>query len=47
MSRNKPLIVPQTYQGGKEWDDWIAQFENMATINGWDGEAKLNWIKYA
>ena len=45
MSRNKPLIVPETYQGGEGWDDWIARFENVATVNGWDAEVKLNWIK--
>ena len=45
MSRNKPLIVPETYQGGKGLSDCIARFETMATINGRDGEAKLNWIK--
>ena len=40
-----PLIVPEIYQGGEGWDDWIARFENVATVNGWDAEAKLNWIK--
>ena len=46
MSRNKPpVIVPETYQGGEGWDDWISRFENVATVNGWDAEAKLNWIK--
>ena len=45
MSRGKPLIVPETYQGGEGWDNWIARFENMATVNGWNAEAKLNWIK--
>ena len=45
MSRNKPLIVPETYQGGEGWDDWITRFKNVATVNGWDAEAKLNWIK--
>lgn len=46
MSRSsKPLIVPETYQGGEGWDDWIARFENVATVNGWDTGAKLNWIK--
>ena len=45
MSQNKPLIVPETYQGGEGWDDWITRFENVATVNGWDAKAKLNWIK--
>ena len=45
MSRNKLLIVPGTYQGGKGWNDWITQFENVVTVNSWDVEAKLNWIK--
>ena len=45
MSRNKPLIIPETYQGGEGWDDWITRFENVATVNGWNAEAILNWIK--
>ena len=45
MSRNKPLIIPDTYQRGKGWDDWITRFENVATVNDWNAEAKLNWIK--
>ena len=45
MSRNKPLIVQETYQRGEGWDDWITWFENVALVNGWDAEAKLNWIK--
>ena len=44
MPRNKPLVVPETYQGGNRWDNWIAQFETVATVNGWDAEAKLNWM---
>ena len=35
----------EIYQGGQGWDDWIARFENVVTVNGWDAEAKLNWIK--
>lgn len=47
MSRNtnKALIVPETFQGGEGWDDWITRFENVATVNGWDAESKLNWLK--
>ena len=45
MPRNKPLIVLETYQGGEGWNDWIAQFKNVATVNDWNTEAKLNWIK--
>jgi len=45
MSHNKLLIFRETYQGGERWDNWIAWFENMATVDGWDAEAKLNWIK--
>ena len=36
---------PETYRGGEGWDDWITWFENVVMVNGWDAEAKLNWIK--
>jgi len=42
---SKPLIILETYQGGDGWDEWITRFENVATVNGWDVVAKLNWIK--
>ena len=46
MSRSsKPLIVPEAYQGGEGWDDWITRFENVATVNAWEAADKLNWIK--
>ena len=42
---SKPLIVPETYKEGEGWDEWIARFENVATVNGWEAADKLNWIK--
>ena len=46
MSRtSKPLIIPEAYQGGDGWDEWITRFENVVTVNEWDAAAKLNWIK--
>jgi len=42
---SKPLIIPEAYQRGDRWDDWITEFENVATVNDWDAAAKLNWIK--
>jgi len=42
---SKPLIIPEAYQGGDGWDEWITRFENVATVNDWDAAAKLNWIK--
>jgi len=30
---------------GKGWDDLIARFENVATVNGWEAADKLKWIK--
>jgi len=46
MSRpSKPLVIPEAYQGGDGWDEWIIRFENVATVNEWDAAAKLNWIK--
>ena len=42
---SKPLVLPETYSGGDGWDDWIVRFENIASVNSWNAEAKLKWIK--
>ena len=35
-------VLPETYNGEDGWDDWI---ENIASVNSWNDEAKLKWIK--
>ena len=39
---NRPLVLPDTYSGDDEWSEWIVHFENIATVNKWDDEAKVN-----
>ena len=41
---SRPAVLPETYTGKKSWDEWIHHFESVATVNGWDDAAKLNWL---
>jgi len=41
----KPIVLPDTFDGSKCWDDWISHFENVADVNEWDDGAKLKWMK--
>ena len=40
----RPLLLPETYSGESNFDDWISHFETMASINEWDDAAKLKWM---
>ena len=42
---NKPVVLPDTYSGEKDWDQWKYHFENFAAVNGWDDDNKLKWLK--
>ena len=42
---NRPLVLPETYSGEGEFREWIVHFENVATINSWSEDAKLDWLK--
>lgn len=34
--------MPEVFTGvGREWSDWVEQFELAANINGWDDSVKL------
>ena len=39
-----PLLVPKRFSGEGNFDDWISHFETVASINGWDDVAKLQWM---
>ena len=42
---SKPAVLPEVYSGEKSWDDWIDHFDSVATVCGWDDEAKLKWLR--
>ena len=41
----KPVVLPETFDGIKSWDDWYFHFENVAAVNGWSDEQKLKWLR--
>ena len=40
----KPHIRPSPYDGVSSWDDYRAQFELVAELNGWDGRTKAIYL---
>ena len=39
-----PSIIPDVYNGEAEWDEWIAHFDCVTRINGWDDDTHLLWL---
>lgn len=44
-SMARPLVLPETFDGACNWNDWYFHFENVASVNGWDSEQKLKWLR--
>lgn len=45
QSVSRPVFMPETFTGsGREWSDWIAQFEVAAEVNGWDDSLKMKFL---
>jgi len=44
---NRPVIMPEAYNRDQTtlWDQWIAHFDSVAKINGWDDATKLLWLQ--
>ena len=45
VKTERPVITPEPFSGEQPWEDWIDQFESITTINGWNDEQKLIWLK--
>ena len=41
----RPLVLPESFNGETDYCDWIDHFENVAAVNAWDDNAKLQWLK--
>ena len=38
------ILLPETYSGESNFDEWISHFETVASINEWDNAAKLKCL---
>ena len=45
VSAARPVVLPETFDGTKNWDEWFFHFENVAAVNGWDDADKLKWLR--
>lgn len=41
----RPIVLPETFDGNKSWDEWAFHFESVAAVNGWNDEEKLKWLR--
>ena len=41
----RPVILPDTFAGETSWDQWEDHFRDVAIVNSWGDEGKLNWLK--
>ena len=45
MNPVRPVFMPETFTGtGREWSDWLGQFEMAAEVNHWDDDLKLKFM---
>ena len=42
---SKPVVLPEPFNGETPWDEWTIHFGNVADVNGWDADMKLQWLK--
>lgn len=45
MNSARPVFMPETFTGtGREWSDWVGQFEMAAEVNHWDEDLKFKFM---
>lgn len=40
VSAARPVVLLETFDDTKSWDDWYSHFENVAAVNTWDNVQK-------
>ena len=45
VSAARPVVLPETFDGTRNWDEWFFHFENVAAVNGWSDADKLKWLR--
>ena len=41
---SKPIILPETFSGDKNWEQWMFHFRDCAVVNEWDDSQLLHEV---
>jgi len=41
---DRPVVLPDCYDGNNNFDTWVSHFEYISEINGWTDDQKLLWV---
>ena len=41
----KPVVLPDTFNGEGSWTKLKSHFLNVAQVNGWNDDAKVQWLR--
>ena len=41
----RPVVLPEPFDGQLSWGDWKLHFEDVAAVNTWSAEQKLQWLR--
>ena len=44
-SRQRPLVLPEIFDGDGSFTEWICHFKSVSDVNGWRDEDKFLWIR--
>ena len=42
---SKPIILPETFSGDGNWEQWILHFRDCAVVNEWDDSQLLKFLR--
>ena len=41
----RPVVLPEPFDGQAPWGDWKLHFDDVAAVNGWNADQKLQWLR--
>ena len=44
ISRSRPVVLPEVFNGDGQFNEWVSHFESVAAVNRWGDEDKLLWL---
>ena len=42
---SRPVVLPEPFDWQAPWGDWKLHFDDVAAVNGWNADQKLQWLR--